>query len=66
MIITMFKWNFIHEIKQFSYPQNRNRFTDLQNELKVIRGKHVERKDWQCGINMYTLLRLKQATNKDL
>ena len=47
--------------------QNRNRLTDLENELMVTRGegggKQIVR---EFGIHMYTLLYLKWITNKDL
>ena len=42
--------------------------TDLENKLMVIRGKGWVRRDidLEYGINMYTLIYLKQITNKDL
>ena len=39
---------------------------DSENELMVIRGRLVEGIDWEFGIDMYTLLYLKQIINKDL
>ena len=52
---------------KWTYLQDRNRLTDLENELMVTRGQ-----EWgegifrELGINMYTLLYLKWMTNKDL
>ena len=49
------------------YLQNRNRLTDLENELMVTRGgRWGERIVREFGIDMYTLLYLKWITNKDL
>ena len=52
---------------KWTYLQNRNRLTDLENELMVTRregcGEGIVR---EFGIDMYTLLYLKQITNKDL
>ena len=45
----------------------RNRLTDLENELMITREKGLgERIVREFGIDMYTLLYLKQITNKDL
>ena len=44
----------------------QNRLTDLENELMVTGGKGGRGIDWEFGIDMYTLLYLKQITNKDL
>ena len=46
------------------YLQNINRLTDLQNKSIVSRGKG-RGEDWEFGIDMNTLLYLKQITNKD-
>ena len=49
--------------------QNRNRLTDLENELMVTRkelwglGEGI---GWEFRINTYTLLYLKRITNKVL
>ena len=40
--------------------------TETENELMVTRGEvGWGRLDWEFGIDMYTLLYLKQITNKD-
>ena len=40
---------------------------DLENELMVTRGEKAGGGiDWEFGIDMYTLLYLKEITNKDL
>ena len=47
--------------------QNRNRLTDLVNELIVTMGEgELGGRDWEFGIDMYILLYLKHVTNKDL
>ena len=45
---------------RWSYLQNRNRFTDLENKLRVTKGERL----WggineEFGINIYTLLYVK-------
>ena len=50
---------------KWTYLQNRNRLTDLENKLVVTGGKGGG-KVREFGINMYTLLYLKWITNKDL
>ena len=44
---------------------NQNRFTDLENEVMVNRREGKGGIDWEFEINIYTLLCLKQITNKD-
>ena len=52
---------------KWTYLQNRNRLTDLENKLMLTSGE-----GWgegivrEFGIDMYTLLYLKWITNKDL
>ena len=47
--------------------QNRNRLTDLENELIVTTGEGLWGGiDREFGIDMYILLYLKHVTNKDL
>ena len=43
--------------------QNKKRLTDLENKLMVARGEGIVR---EFGMDMYTLLYLKQITSKDL
>ena len=40
--------------------------TDLENEPMITGEKVWGEIDWEFGIDMYTLLYLKQMTNKDL
>ena len=52
---------------RWTYLWNRNRLTDLENELVVTSGEGCSRRtDWEFGIGMYTLLHLKWITNRDL
>ena len=49
-----------------TYLQKGHRLTDLREQM-VTRGKEFEGgTDWEFGIDMYTLLYLKQITNRDL
>ena len=53
-------WNLKKNWYKWTYLQNRNRPTDLENELMVTRGEGWGRGiDWEFGIDMYTLLYLK-------
>ena len=48
-----------------TYLQSRNRFIDLENRVTVTNGEGGRREmDWEYGIDMYTLLYLKQTVNK--
>ena len=49
---------------KWPYLQNRNRFTDLENELTVTQGWRLRGREF--GMDRYTLLYLKWITNKDL
>ena len=49
-------WNLIKGYKG-TYPQNRNRVTDVENKLAVTT---------KAVCDTYTLLYIKQITNKDL
>ena len=52
---------------KLAYFQNRKRLTDSENEFMVTRGMGWGRGiDWELGVDMYTLLYLKQIINKDL
>ena len=51
---------------KWTYLQNRNRVTDVENKLMVTRGKGGGGINWEIGIDIYTLLYIKQTTNKDL
>ena len=62
-----YMWNLKKQLYRWTYLQNRNRLTDLENELMVTRGEGLEGgivKEF--GFDMYTLLYLKWITNKDL
>ena len=47
------------------YLQNRNKLTDIENNLMVTKGMG-ERDKLGTGSNIYTLFYVKQITNKDL
>ena len=49
-----------------NYLQNRTRVTDVEKKLTVIGGKAGGGINGETGIDMYTLLCIKQRTNKDL
>ena len=46
--------------------QNRNRLTHFKNKLRLPKGKGGKRNKLGVGINIYTLLYIKQIINKDL
>ena len=46
--------------------QNRNRVTDVENKLMVTGGMWQGGIHRKTGIDTYTLLHIKQVTNKDL
>ena len=46
--------------------QNRNTVANVENKLMVTRGKWVGEINWEIGMDTYTLLYIKQVTNKDL
>ena len=50
-----YMWN-LKKWYKWTYSQNRNRLTVLENKLMVTGGVGI---DWEFGINMYTLLYLK-------
>ena len=51
---------------KLTYLQNKNKLTDLENKLMVTRGKGRAWIDLEFEIDIYTLLYLKQITNKGL
>ena len=58
---------FFKKLCKWTYVQNRNRLMDIGNKLTVIKKEKGERGiNWELGINMYTLLYIKQRTSKDL
>ena len=46
--------------------QNRNRVTGVENKAIVIKEEKKEGINWEIGIDIYTLLYIKQITNRDL
>ena len=44
----------------------KQRLTDIENKLMIIKGERGEGINLKFGINMYTLLYIKQINNKDL
>ena len=53
---------------QMNFLQDRSRLTDIENKPKMVTKGERWRGgiNWESGIDMYTLLYLKQITNKDL
>ena len=52
---------------KLTYFPNRKRIIDSENEFMVTRGMGWGRGiDWELGMDMYTLLYLKQIISKDL
>ena len=53
-----YMWN-LKKWYKWTYLQNRNRATDVENKLLVTRGKRGEGINWEIGIDIYTLLYIK-------
>ena len=49
-----------------TYLQNRNRVADVENKLMVTKGEKGRGIGWEIGIDIYTLLYIKQITIKNL
>ena len=63
---TAYMWN-LKKWYQWTYLQNRNRHTDIENKLMVIKGERLGGGiNWEFGIEMYTLICIKWITNKNL
>ena len=45
---------------------NRNRHTDIENKFMVTKGEREGRINYEFGIDIYTLIYIKEVTNKDL
>ena len=63
-----YMWNLKKKWYKWTYLQNRNRLIDLENELNGCRGEGWGEEGMvrEFGIKKYTLLYLKQITNKNL
>ena len=57
-------WNLKKKV-QMNFFQKRERVTDVENNLMVNKEKRGGI-TWETGIDIYTLLYIKQITNKDL
>ena len=45
---------------QMNLFTNRNRLTDMENKLKIVKGEMgMGGKNWEFGINRYTLIYIK-------
>ena len=53
-----------HSTNELAYKTKR--VTDTENKLMVTKGKGGEWINWEIGIDIYTLLYIKQITNKNL
>ena len=51
--------------KELIYKK-RHRVTDVENKAIVLKGEKKEGMNWEIGIGIYTLLYIKQVTNRDL
>ena len=48
------------------FTKQRDRVTDVENKLMVTEGERPGGINWETGIDIYTLLYIKQIINKDL
>ena len=53
-----YMWNLKNWYK-WTYLQNRNRVTDVENKLMVSRGEWGGGTNWEIGIEIYTFLYIK-------
>ena len=61
-----YMWN-LKKWYKWIYSQNRNRVTDVENKLMVTRWEREGGGiNWEIGIDIHTLLYIKQIMNKDL
>ena len=49
-----YMWN-LKKWYKWTYLQNRNRLTDVENKLKVTKGEGGGGINWEIGIDIYTL-----------
>ena len=61
----VYMWN-LEKWYRWTYLQNRNRVTDVENKLTVTNGERGKEINWEIGIDIYTLWYIKQITNKNL
>ena len=59
-----YMWN-LKQWYKCTQLQNRNRVTDVENNL-IVTSEEVGRDKWETGTDIHTLLYIKQKTNKDL
>ena len=53
-----YMWN-LKTLDKLTYLQNRNRVTDIENNLMVTSGGSRGGINWEIGIDIYTLLNIK-------
>ena len=58
-------WNLNKKYKP-TYLQNRHRLTNIENKLTVTKGYRGGGINWEIGMDIYTLLYIKEVNNKDL
>ena len=64
MLYITYKWNLKYDIDEL---WNRNRHTDIENKLVVVKGKRWGRAmDWVFGVSRYKLLCIEWINNKVL
>ena len=54
----IYMWN-LKKWYKWTYLQNRNRVTDVENKLMVTSGDKERGINWETGIDIYTLLSIK-------
>ena len=64
-MISFIKWN-LKKSHTNELVCNRNRVKDVENQFMVIKEERGRGINWQIGIDIYTLLYIKQTTNKNL
>ena len=64
-MISLIKWN-LKKNHTNEVVCNRNRVKDVENKLMVTKEERGRGINWEIGIDIYTLLCIKQTANKNL
>ena len=65
LCINAYMWN-LEKWYRWPYLQRRNRDSDVENKSMDTKGDGGSGMNWEIGIDIYTLICIKQITNKNL
>ena len=63
-ILYAYMWN-LKKWYQWAYLKSRNRDTDVENKPMNTKEKRWSRMNWDVGVDIYTVLCIKQITNEN-